>query len=111
LFIPAFFLPKRIIIRFHAYTKGSLESPALPVGSPIVSEIIRGNFKEAKEWNRNGIPLFLFFFIQLIMRLGITILNQKTIVSKKIVLFADVAISLLLFIVCFRSLILFWTYY
>ncbi len=71
------------------------------------SAIIRGNFKEAKEWNRNGIPIFLFFFIQLIMRIGITTLNQKAIVSERILLFLDVAISLTLFIICFRPLILF----
>jgi len=75
------------------------------------SEIIRGNFKEAREWNRNGIPIFLFFFIQLIMRMGITILNQKTIVSGKTILYVDVVFSLLLFIVCFRRLIPFWTIY
>lgn len=75
------------------------------------SEIIRGNFKEAKEWNRNGIPIFLFFFIQLIMRVGITILNQKKIVSGKTILYIDVVFSLLLFIVCFRRLIPFWTIY
>ncbi len=75
------------------------------------SEIIRGNFKEAKEWNRNGIPIFLFFFIQLIMRVGITILNQKKIVSGKTILYFDVVFSLLLFIVCFRRLIPFWTIY
>ncbi len=75
------------------------------------SAIIRGNFKEAREWNRNGIPVFLFFLIQLVMRIAITIVNQKAFVPVKTLLYVDVSISLLLFISCFRRLLLFWTYY
>lgn len=75
------------------------------------SEILRGDFKKAREWNRNGIPIFLFFFIQLIMRAGITFLNQKEIISLKGILYMDVAFSLLLFIICFRRLLPFWIYY
>ena len=61
------------------------------------SAIIRGNFKEATEWNRNGISLFLFFFIQLIMRVVITILNGREIVPAKAMLYGDVALSLAYF--------------
>ncbi len=75
------------------------------------SEIIRGDFEKAREWNRNGIPIFMFFFIQLIMRIGITVINQKTRVPIKTLLYVDVSVSLLLFIYCFRRLLLFWTYY
>lgn len=75
------------------------------------SAIIRGHLKEAGEWNRNGIPIFLFFFIQLFMRIAITIVNHKAIVPLKTLLCVDVSVSLLLFIYCFRRLLLFWTYY
>jgi len=75
------------------------------------SEIIRGNFAEAKKLNRNGILIFLFFLIQLILRSGITFLNQKKIFSLKTILYVDVICSLLLFIFCFRRLLPFWIYY
>jgi hypothetical protein len=75
------------------------------------SEILRGNFKKAREWNRNGIPIFLFFFIQLAIRVTITFLNQKEVFPSKGILYFDIAFSLLLFIFCFRRLLPFWIYY
>ena len=75
------------------------------------SEIVRGNFAEAQKLNRNGILIFLFFLVQLCMRLGITILNHKRIFRLKTIVYVDVICSLLLFIFCFRRLLPFWIYY
>lgn len=106
------FSPERNNHPVHCVHEKLLGQPCPTCGiSHSFSAIIRGKLKEAKEWNRNGIPLFLFFFIQLIMRVVIIVLNQKTAIPLKAMVYADSAISLLLFLVCFRKLILFWTLY
>ena len=75
------------------------------------SEIIRLNFENAREWNQNGIPIFLFFLIQFLLRIGITIIYQNEIFSIKKILYFDISFSIVLFIVCFRRLLAFWTFY
>jgi len=79
--------------------------------SKSFSEIIRFNFKEAKQWNQNGMPVFLFFLVQLVLRIGITPLHQKEVFSIRQLLIADVTFSIVLFITCFRRLLAFWTFY
>ena len=69
------------------------------------SEIVRGRFASAREYNQNGIPVFLFFFIQFFQRLGISlILHRKYINANKIVI-PDSVFSVLLFLFCFKDLI------
>ncbi|UCG28931.1 MAG: DUF2752 domain-containing protein [Bacteroidales bacterium] len=75
------------------------------------SAILHGDLKLANQWNINGIPLFLFFFIQLFMRLGFILLVQKSSIPLKYLIFSDIAISVILFIFCFRRLLVFWSYY
>ena len=75
------------------------------------SEIIRFNFEEAKEWNQNGIPIFLFFLIQLLLRIGIIIISRFEIFPERQILYFDVSFSIVLFIICFRRLLAFWTFY
>ena len=72
------------------------------------SEIVRGNFKEAKTLNENGIYIFAFFFIQLITRLlvsAILILNFSTI---NYLIVSDSIFSFLLFLLCFQNLFVIW---
>jgi hypothetical protein len=75
------------------------------------SEIVRFHFEEAKEWNQNGIPVFLFFLIQLLLRIGIIPIHHNRLLPFKQILFFDVAVSIVLFIICFRRLLAFWTFY
>ncbi len=86
------------------------ESPTKGL-SRSFSEIMRGHFKEARQWNEYGIPVFFFFFTQLILRLGFNFLHYKRIIPFQILLTSDVFISLTLFIVCFQKLLLFWEFY
>ena len=74
------------------------------------SEILRGNFQEAREWNINGIPLFLFFLGQLIMRILTSWLLLRTSVKIKHLVLTDSIISALLFLWSYKDLLPFWNY-
>ncbi len=86
------------------------ESPTSGL-SHSFSEIIRGNFSSAKDWNKYGIPIFMFFLIQLLLR----IVSSSLIITGKIkiqkLMWADSFISLFLFLICFNSLLLFWKFF
>ncbi len=75
------------------------------------SEIIRGNFSSAKDWNKYGIPIFMFFLIQLLLR----IVSCSLIISGKIqvrkLVWADSLISFFLFLICFQNLLIFWKFF
>jgi len=67
--------------------------------------ILKGNFRAALQLNPISVQLFVFFAGELIMRLAlIFIFLSKRIISRRI-LQADIAISILLFVVCFFPLI------
>jgi len=86
------------------------ESPTSGL-SRSFSEIIRGNLKEGKAWNSNGIPIFLFFLVQLFIRFTTSIFAiKKTVDLKKLVWF-DGIISLVLFLLCFKNLLAFWKFF
>jgi hypothetical protein len=81
------------------------------------SEMSRGNFSSAAGFNRNGPLLFGFFSIQLFLRAlaGMMLVSiqrnfNQTLSKRKIKLLAvtDSIISGLLFLVCFRFLLVFW---
>jgi hypothetical protein len=97
------------VLSFYPETIGK-ESPTKGI-SRSFSEIIRGRINEARQWNENGIPVFFFFFIQLFLRLGITLLHHKRTVPFRILLLADIFVSVSLFIFCFQKLLLFWKFY
>ncbi len=69
------------------------------------SEIVRFNFNKAKEFNPNGIPVFLFFFVQLVLRIIISFILLKTKIKQNNIMIADIIISVILFIVTFRNLL------
>ena len=99
------------------------------------SEMVRGNFSSASEYNRNGPLLFTFFVSQLFMRavaglvlhrMGRTGAGYTGVINapsesrsgtgyrgsadqkKKTLVLSDAAVSFVLFIVCFRNLLVFW---
>ncbi len=103
--------------------------------SKSFSEMIRGNFSSASEYNRNGPLLFAFFVSQLFLRTiaGVLLLRMERIstgntgvinapsesrsgtryrgsadLNKKTLVLSDAAVSFVLFIACFRNLLVFW---
>ncbi len=99
------------------------------------SEMVRGNFESAAGYNRNGPLIFGFFAFQLIMRIiaGLILLRTDMIRirfsgkderysrgyantrktdpanrKEKILIVSDSVLSAILFIFCFRNLLIFW---
>ena len=69
------------------------------------SYIIRGNFKSANDWNTYGMRVFLFFLLQLLMRIsGIIVLLRNRLVPKNMI-FADIGISLIAFGLSFSQFV------
>ena len=69
------------------------------------SEIVRFDFQSARDFNRNGIPVFLFFLIQLVLRLCFSLVFVKKWIKSRNVVIIDSIISLTLFVVTFKNLI------
>ena len=70
------------------------------------SEIVRLNFAKAKEYNRYGLQIFIFFLSQLILRIvstGILLFSSRL---NKISIITDIILSSALFIVLFRPYII-----
>lgn len=74
--------------------------------SKSFSEIMRGDFEKANDYNKNGMPLFSFFIIQLMMRVVGTIVFSKNLINPKILITTDALASIFLFLYCFRNLFL-----
>ena len=99
------------------------------------SEMLRGNFYSASEYNRNGPLLFAFFLFQLFMRtiagfilqrIGRTGAGDREVINapsasssgtiysgsadlkRKTLGLSDAVVSFVLFVVCFRNLLIFW---
>jgi hypothetical protein len=69
------------------------------------SEIVRGRFNLAREYNPYSIPVFIFFLVQFFQRLLISFLiHKKNILTGRLILF-DAASSICLFLFCFRGFI------
>jgi hypothetical protein len=66
------------------------------------SAIVRLRFEDARQFNPHGIRIFLFFFIQLFMRIAALVmagwLPER---SVKVFYYTDVLLSAALFLVCF----------
>jgi hypothetical protein len=76
--------------------------------SKSFSEIIRGNFHTAAAYNKHGMLIFGFFLVQLVMRLAASLLLLRRLVQQKWLARADILLSLLMFIYCFREMLLFY---
>lgn len=71
------------------------------------SAIIRGDIQLSKDFNSLGIPIFLFFFVQMLFRtLSLFIAKEKN-VSIKLYIVIDIILSILSFYLVFKPLILF----
>jgi len=75
------------------------------------SEIVRGNFEKARLYNENGIPVFLFFLLQFILRIITSLIYQKKIIPVKVLVFTDVSISVILFLTTFKNLLAFLDFF
>ncbi|HEC43378.1 MAG TPA: DUF2752 domain-containing protein [Bacteroides sp.] len=69
--------------------------------SRAFSEIIRGNFETARNYNDDSLLIFAFFLIQGMQRISVSILLVKSGIKKKHLLFADVFLTVVSFILCF----------
>ncbi len=69
--------------------------------SRAFSSILRLNFESAKAFNPYGMHLFLFFFIQLFLRILFSIFLLYNSLSKKLLIICDIVVSLLLFLSTF----------
>jgi hypothetical protein len=69
------------------------------------SEIVRGRFESAREYNPNGIPVFLFFFIQFFQRLFVSLIIHKIYINTNKIMIIDTISSIILFLYCFKGLI------
>lgn len=69
------------------------------------SEIVRFRFESAKNYNKHGLKIFGFFFVQFFLRLFISFLVSKKPKLIKPVIIVDAAFSIMLYIYCFWGLI------
>ena len=81
--------------------------PTMSTGmSRAFSEIVRGHILKAKEYNPYCIRIFLFFAIQFLLRITITIALNLKLLKYNTIRVADISLSILLFLVCFKDFIL-----
>lgn len=69
------------------------------------SEIVRGRFESAREYNQNGIPVFLFFSIQFFQRLVVSLIIYKKYIDTNRIILPDTISSIILFLFCFKGII------
>ncbi|MBN2348396.1 MAG: hypothetical protein JXJ22_06140 [Bacteroidales bacterium] len=69
--------------------------------SRAFSSIVTGKSELAKEYNPYSIRIFLFFAVQLVLRILFVIMENKLLWSRKILIISDIFISVLLFLYCF----------
>jgi hypothetical protein len=73
--------------------------------SKCFSEIIRGNLDSARRYNENGILIFSFFLVQLVLRLAVTMMLVRRWLRPGLLLLFDGIVSVLLLFYCFHNLI------
>lgn len=74
--------------------------------SRAFSEIVRGNLEKARDYNIDSLLIFSFFLIQFIQRIFVMLLLYKQIPPYKYLISADLVLSLLLFLYCFKGQLL-----
>ena len=70
------------------------------------SAIVRGQINDALVYQQNSVSVFLFFLLQMVFRLTSTWLLLKSKIQLKIITNTDITLSLLLFLLTFKNLIL-----
>lgn len=71
------------------------------------SEIVRLEFESAQIYNSNGLKIFTFFIIQLVLRLLTTLLFVKNTIKQRTLIIIDSFVSIILFLWCFWDFITF----
>jgi hypothetical protein len=69
------------------------------------SLILRGHISEAYDWNIYGLRVFLFFALQLAMRIVFSIFYIKYSDTGKQLITYDIASSIIVFLICFLPFI------
>ncbi len=67
------------------------------------SEIVRFNFNLAQKFNKNGIAIFLFFFLEFFLRFAVNLVLTAKNFNK--ILYSDIIFSVLLYLLCFKGLL------
>jgi hypothetical protein len=65
------------------------------------SLIVRGRISEAYDWNIYGLRVFLFFALQLVMRVVFSIFYLKYADTRRQLVVYDISSSVILFLICF----------
>lgn len=80
--------------------------PCITTGlSRSFSEIVRFKFKSAKSYNKFGIKIFLFFFIQFFLRIIASLILYLKILNNRQLVLLDSIISAGLYLFCFSGII------
>ena len=69
------------------------------------SEMVRGRIESARNYNPYGPKIFLFFLVQLFLRLAISLLISRKPSTEKYTWPADAILSIILLLYCFGGLI------
>ncbi len=67
------------------------------------SLILRGRLNEAYSWNVYGMRVFLFFLLQLFMRVFLSFFYIKFVDTRKQLIMMDIIGSVLIFLISFRQ--------
>ena len=71
--------------------------------SRAFSELVRGRLASARAYNEDSPLIFAFFLIQLVQRIVITLMIFRTRISRTIILYTDILLSLGLLFYCFKG--------
>ena len=74
--------------------------------SHAFSALVRLQFDKANAFQPNAFAVFLFFIIQLAMRISAIVLIIKTSISIKSIVYTDIVVSIALFLITFYQLII-----
>jgi len=103
-----FFSPQEDHYPVKCVHKEILGKPCPSCGlSHSFSEIVRGNFEKAREWNPNGFLIFFFFLIQLFQRILVSFVYARKLIPVRWIIIIDITVSVIMLLYCFRYLIVF----
>jgi len=69
------------------------------------SEIVRFKFDSAKSYNKYGLQVFMFFFLQLFLRFIASVLLIKNAIKQNQLVVLDSVLSVVLYFYCFWGII------
>lgn len=85
--------------------------PCKSVGlSNSFSEIVRLDFDSARQYNKYGLKVFSFFFIQFFTRILVAFFILKNILRRNTLLYIDILFTISLFLVTFADFLDFWNF-